>query len=186
MRGTGFHGIIKFKIVRNRFFPDSTNENDLCGNSQSPQGGGLIFLLAMMLDDIPRHLVTLFLIILVSVMLWKQKNRDAERKYFWLTVIRCLILMLEDELEAYTAGDPSLRFWRILLSSIGFTFRSVAPMGLALVAVPKEKRKPALMIPCLVTLAVCCTAFFTDIAFGFDEDYAFYRGPLGYVAFVVP
>ena len=185
-RGTGFHGIIKFKIVRNRFFPGSTNENDLCGNSQSPQGGGLIFLLAMMLDDIPRHLVTLFLIILVSVMLWKQKNRDAERKYFWLTVISCLILMLEDELEAYTAGDPSLRFWRILLSSIGFTFRSVAPMGLALVAVPKEKRKPALMIPCLVTLAVCCTAFFTDIAFGFDEDYAFYRGPLGYVAFVVP
>ena len=84
-----------------------------------------------MLDDIPRHLVTLFLIILVSVMLWKQKNRDAERKYFWLTVISCLILMLEDELEAYTAGDPSLRFWRTLLSSIGFTFRSVAPMGLA-------------------------------------------------------
>ena len=26
----------------------------------------------------------------------------------------------------------------------------------------------------------------TDIAFGFDGNYAFYRGPLGYVAFIVP
>ena len=41
-------------------------------------------------------------------------------------------------------------------------------------------------IPSIITLLVCSTAFFTDIAFGFDENYAFYRGPLGYVAFAVP
>ena len=41
-------------------------------------------------------------------------------------------------------------------------------------------------IPCLLTLLVSSTAFFTDIAFGYNENYNFYRGPLGYVSFIVP
>ena len=55
-----------------------------------------------------------------------------------------------------------------------------------LVIVPRVKRSIILWIPSLITLIVCSTAFFTDIAFGFDANYDFYRGPLGYVAFIVP
>ena len=55
-----------------------------------------------------------------------------------------------------------------------------------LVIVPQRRRNFILWIPSLVTLLVNLTAFFTDAAFGFDENYAFYRGPLGYVAFIVP
>lgn len=141
-----------------------------------------------MLDLLFRHhLVTLFMILLFSIKLWTRRSfKDTETKYFWMTLISCLLLVLEDTLETMAALDPSLRFFRTLLSVIGFTFRSVAALGLLLVVIPKKQRSFALWIPCLITFVVCCTAFFTDIAFGFDEEYGFHRGPLGYVAFVVP
>jgi diguanylate cyclase (GGDEF)-like protein len=82
--------------------------------------------------------------------------------------------------------DPSLRFWRTLLSVLGYTFRSSASLGLMLVVIPREKRSFVLYIPCMLTLLVSSTAFFSDIAFGYNENYSFYRGPLGYVAFIVP
>jgi len=141
----------------------------------------------MLLDMFYRHLVTLFLILLFSIKLWTRKSfRNTETRYFWLTVISCLMLVLEDTLEVMAEADPSLRFWRILLSVLGYTFRSTAALGLLLVIVRQEKRSFALWIPALITLLVSGTAFFTDIAFGFDENYTFYRGPLGYVAFIVP
>ena len=141
----------------------------------------------MLQDMLPRHLVTLFLIILLSILLRSQKSfRDSELRYFWLTVLSCLLLMFEDALEIIASEDPSLRFWRILLSVLGYTFRSTAALGLLLVVVPREKRTFRLWVPALITLAVSATAFFSDIAFSFDEDYDFCRGPLGYVAFVVP
>ena len=141
----------------------------------------------LLLDMLYRHLVTLFLILLFTIKLWTGKKfRGMETRYFFLTVISCFILVIEDVLEVFASVDPAFRFWRTLLSVIGYTFRSVAPLGLLLVIVPQKKRRFLLWIPALITLFVCSTAFFTDIAFGFDEDYGFYRGPLGYVAFIVP
>ena len=141
----------------------------------------------MLLDMLYRHLVTLFLIALFSIMLFNQRSsRDTEQRYFWITVLSCLFLVAEDVLEVLSSMDPALRFWRILLSVLGYTFRSVAALGLLLVIIPHHKRIFVPWIPALVTLLVSSTAFFTDIAFGFDETYNFYRGPLGYVAFIVP
>lgn len=141
----------------------------------------------MELDIFPLHLVTLFLIILFSIKLLSRKSfRGAETKYFWLTDITCFLLVLEDVLETMTAQDPALLFWRTLLSVLGYTLRSVAALSLLLVVLPKKRRSILLWIPVLITFLVSCTAFFTDIAFYFNEEYAFRRGPLGYVAFIVP
>ena len=93
----------------------------------------------MIQDMLIRHMVTLFLILLFSILLWNQKSpRDAEQRYFWLTVLSCLMLVLEDSLEIITSEDPSLRFWRTLLSVLGYTFRATAAVGLLLVIVPRE------------------------------------------------
>lgn len=141
----------------------------------------------MLLDMIYRHLVSVFLVVLFSIMMWRQRSsRDGDLRYFWLTVISCLLLVLEDVLETYTSRIPDLRFWRTVLSVLGYTFRCTAAVGLLFVALPRDKRRPILWVPSLITLLVCSTAFFTDIAFGFDESYAFYRGPMGYVVFIVP
>ncbi|MBR6891606.1 MAG: hypothetical protein IKN05_11500 [Clostridia bacterium] len=42
-----------------------------------------------------------------------------------------------------------------------------------------------LWIPALVNLAINLTAFFSPIAFSFDQEYHFVRGPLGYSVFIV-
>ena len=134
-----------------------------------------------------RHFFSLILILLFSIWLIAQRaTRDKELRYFWLTVISCLLLVLQDLAETYASEDPGLRFWRTLLSVAGYFLRSTASVGLVLVVCKPEQRKKTIWIPCIINLLVCSTAFFTDIAFGFDENYSFYRGPLGYVAFIVP
>lgn len=143
--------------------------------------------MTMILDMLIRHIVTLFLILLFSFMLLNKKTfRNTDTKYFWLTIISCFLLVFQDTFETIASNYPSLRVLRIFLSVLGYTLRSVAPVGLLLVIVPPKRRNFMLWIPSLLTLLTSCTAFFSDIAFGFDENYAFYRGPLGYVAFIVP
>ena len=141
----------------------------------------------MLFNMFSRHVVTLFMILIFSVKLLTKKSfRDTETKYFWITVVSCLLLVLEDSLESLAAEDPSLRFFRILLSVLGYTLRSTAALGLLLVISPERERKLRLWIPSVITFLVCGTAFFTDVAFGFNENYEFYRGPLGYIAYIVP
>ena len=140
-----------------------------------------------MLDSLREHFITLFLIFLFAVRLGYQRSaRDKELRWFWLTVICSLALVIEDVLEVMTAQNPDLLYWRILLSVLGYVLRCTASAGLVYIVSRPEYRKKWIWIPWAINLAVCCTAFFTDIAFGFDEDYAFYRGPLGYVCFIVP
>ena len=141
----------------------------------------------MLSDLVFDHLITLGMILLFSIVLLNRRSsRDTDQRYFWLTVVSVLLLVLQNELERFASGDPSLRFWRILWSVIGYTFRSVAALGLLLVIAKEKWKRFVLWIPCLITLLVSATAFFSDIAFGYNKDYGFYRGPLGYVAFIVP
>lgn len=138
-------------------------------------------------DMLYRHWVTIFTIFLFAIKLWPRKRfRNTETRYFWLTVFSTLTLVVEDIIEVICASDPSLRFGRIFVSVIGYTMRSVAALSLLLVVLPYKKRRFVYWIPSLITLLTSSTAFFSDIAFGYDENYDFYRGPLGYVAFAVP
>ena len=134
-----------------------------------------------------RHFISLFLILLFAIRLISQRStRDRNLRYFWMTVISCFLLIVEDQAELMAAEDPALIYWRIFFSVAGYFLRATATLGLVLVVCKPERRSIALWIPCFIDLAVCSTAFFTDIAFGYDADYAFYRGPLGYIVFIVP
>ena len=138
-------------------------------------------------DLLGRHFITLALILLFAIWLLAQRvTRDKELRYFWLTVVSCFLLVLEDQFEVIASEDPSLRLLRTFLSVAGYFLRSTATVGLVLVVCRPEQRRKVIWIPCILNLLVCSTAFFTDIVFGFDADYAFYRGPLGYVPFIVP
>lgn len=132
------------------------------------------------------HFTTLVLIILCGIKLYAQKKTwDVELRYFWMTLICCFVLMIQDILETYTATMPELRFWRVMLSALGYILRPVAAVGLLLVVCPPEHRTWKIWIPAMINTGVNLTAFFSPIAFSFDQDYDFVRGPLGYVVFVV-
>ncbi|MBQ3792306.1 MAG: hypothetical protein II797_04285, partial [Clostridia bacterium] len=94
-----------------------------------------------MLEVLSQNTVALFLIVLFGISLLNKKSfKNAETKYFWLTLISSFLLVLEDALESMASEDPSLLFWRILLTMMGYTFRSTAALGLMLVILPREKR----------------------------------------------
>ena len=132
------------------------------------------------------HYTTVLLVILCGIKLHAlKKTKDVELRFFWLTLVCCFLLFIQDILETYAALNPELRFWRILLSIIGYTLRPVAAVGLLLVVCPPEKRSWKIWIPAGINLVVNLTAFFSPVAFSFDQDYDFIRGPLGYVVFVV-
>ena len=140
-----------------------------------------------MLEFLFTNMYALFLILLFSIRLLNKKSfQNAETKYFWLTLISCLLLVIQDYLESLASEDPSLINLRITLSILGYTLRSTAALGLLLVIVPRKYRYIYWWIPCAIVLIVNCTAFFTDIAFWFNEEYAFRRGPLGIISFIVP
>lgn len=134
-----------------------------------------------------KHFITLFLIIGFSMRLWsKRGSTDESLRYYWLTVISTLILIIADSGEVWSQGSSGLKTWRILFSVIGYIFRPTAALGIALIIYPKYPRPRFLWIPNVVNALIYCTAFFTPkIAFGYGEEYNFIRGPLGYSAFVV-
>ena len=56
------------------------------------------------------HYITIFLVILLGIKLHAQgKTRDVELRYYWLTLICCALLVVEDVLESAAAEDPDLR-----------------------------------------------------------------------------
>ena len=141
----------------------------------------------MLFDYFFDNIVTLFLILLFGIRLLNKKAfKNTETRYFWLTLVSCLILVVEDAAENYSANFPSLYYLRITLSIIGYTLRSTAALGLLLVIIPRKYRHFLWWVPCIIVLLINSTAYFSKIAFYFNEEYAFRRGPLGIVSFIVP
>ena len=132
------------------------------------------------------HFLTLFLIAGFSMKLaMRRKSRDTQSGYLWLTVITVTLLVAQEHLEVLAAQNEALRFWRILLSVLGYTLRPVAALGLVMVVAYREKHRLLLWIPAIVNCLIVSTAFFSPVVFSFDEYYDFTRGPMGYTPFVV-
>ncbi len=140
-------------------------------------------ILTMLLNE--QYITLMFVLIYSIKLLTQKKTRDAELRYFWITILCCFFLALQDVLESYTATDPNMRFWRILLSVIGYTLRPIAIVGLLLVVCPPEKRTWKIWTLCVLNALVNLTAFFSPYVFSFDGGYSFTRGPLGYTVFAV-
>lgn len=139
----------------------------------------------MLLDFFQRNFITLFLIIGFSMKLaMRRQSHDVKMRYMWLTVICVTVLTFADFFEGICAEDESLRFLRVLLSVIGYVLRPVAGLSVVMVVAPSNKSIRLLWIPALVNALIVSTAFFFPIAFFFDEEYEFIRGPLGYAPFV--
>ena len=64
-----------------------------------------------------RHFITIFLIVVFSMKLWRQRgSMDHSLRYHWITIVSALLLVIADSMEFWAQQDPSRRFWRILFS----------------------------------------------------------------------
>ena len=132
------------------------------------------------------HYTTVLLVVLCGIKLYSQKKtRGVELRYIWLTLSCCALLVVQDILESHAAMDPSLYLLRVSMAALGYILRPIAAVGLLMAVCRPENRSWKLWIPIMLNTAVNLTAFFSPIAFSFDEEYEFVRGPLGLVVFVV-
>lgn len=139
----------------------------------------------MFYDFLYRHFITLFLIAGFSMKLaMLQKTKDLEVRYLWMTAGCMLVLVVADFLEVLASQNERWRFFRILFSVIGYSVRPLAALSILMVVADRWASR-LLWVPPLVNILIMCTAFFSPIAFSYDENYEFVRGPLGYSVFVI-
>lgn len=139
-----------------------------------------------MLSFVLKNYINLFIMLGMCLLLFrKREEKNIHFRYFKMVVIFCLLLSIEDSLELYTAGRPDLKTCRIFLSVLGYVLRPMAAHGLIMVLEPANKLKRTLWIPEIINAAIMLTAFFSPIAFSYNANYSFVRGPLGYSVFIV-
>jgi len=108
-------------------------------------------------------------------------------KSFLLASVSVLLLIVFEVGELFAKTDPSMRFFRIFSSAMGYSLRAAIAFFLTRVPTRAWRPKWKLLnaIPIVLNTLVSFSAFFSDIAYGFDEAYEFVRGPLGIVPFIV-
>ena len=118
--------------------------------------------------------------------LWRQsRTGEKEFRIYWMTIVSTIILIVSDCVVTWAEGDPERRIWRLFFSVVGYAAKPVAALSITLIVYPKGRKPRYLQIPFFLNLLVYCTAFFSTIAFGFDENYQKIWGPLGYTVYSV-
>ena len=133
------------------------------------------------------HCAALMLVLVLCCILSGRKalSERVHQGSFWITIIACTLLAAQNILENYAQLDPARRQMRLITSIAGYSLRPMAVLGFLLVVWPAHMRRWFLWIPIILNALVYCTALFSPLAFSFDENYSFSRGPLGTVMFFV-
>lgn len=133
------------------------------------------------------HYLAVMLILILS---WLLLNRNilserVRQGSFWVTILVCFLLIIQDVLENFAQMDPSRRELRLFTSIIGYALRPAAVLGFLLVVWPTSIPRWYLWIPIVLNLVLYSTALYSPLTFSFDENYAFHRGPMGGMMFYI-
>lgn len=133
-----------------------------------------------------RHFITIFLIVGFAMKLRSQRRAgDTRLRYFWMTVVSTIIVVAADCLDVWSRGEPDRRTLHLVFSMIGYVMRPAAPMSIAQIVYPKEKRPRYLWFPFILNALVYLTAFFSPVVYSIDESNELVIGPMGLMVFSV-
>ena len=132
------------------------------------------------------HYLAFLLILIVSCVLLSRNimSERVDQGKFWITLLVCALLVLQDMMEKYAQMDPARRDLRVITSIAGYVLRPAAVLGFLLVIWPAGRPSWFLWIPVVLNGLLYGTAVFLPLTFSFDSDYSFQRGPLGGAVFV--
>lgn len=145
-----------------------------------------------MTNDLLYHLfhinyATLLIIIFMITFLFS--NIMFEKRIttlFTVAILSALVLVVVDSIESYTAMLPYPTTLRIWMSAIGYSTRPICIMNILMIVVRNHRNKQfLLLIPAMLNTVISFSALFTNIAFSYDENNEFVRGPLGLSAYIV-
>lgn len=129
---------------------------------------GLVFLAAFLLSN-------------------RETDKEVRNTFFALCFLEFLELIFYSlELKTATFEKPS--YWRIFFSAMGYSIRPILLLGILRLSMRgKIKRWGEILfsIPAVANIIVAFSAFFTGIAYYYNEQNQFVRGPLGYTTHIV-
>lgn len=133
------------------------------------------------------HYLAILLILIVSCILLSRNviSERVNQGSFWITLMVCALLVVQDMMEKYAQMDPARRDLRMATSIAGYVLRPAAVLGFLLVVWPSSRPGWFLWIPFCLNALLYASAVFVPLTFSFDADYSFQRGPLGNAVFIV-
>lgn len=145
---------------------------------------------AMIIDRLMRYYFpVLFLIPMLIIFINMDKRvTRASSKSIYLMVVVLLIMILADVFEYWLSTLDHPCWERVFFSVIGYCLRPACMLIILLDTIPgsasSKKRTLLLSLPSMINTAVYITAFFSPIAFSFDEYNRFLRGPLNHAVVI--
>ena len=133
------------------------------------------------------HYLALLLILILTFIL-ANRNIMSERVNqgsFWITILVCVLLIVQDIAENVAQADPARRDLRMITTIAGYALRPMAALGFLLAIWPASKPKWFLWVPAVANAILYSTAVVMPFTFYFDESYSFQRGPLNSAALIV-
>ena len=133
------------------------------------------------------HYLAFLLILIVSCVLLSRNimSERVDQGKFWITLLVCALLIIQDMGEKYAQMDPARRDLRLITSIAGYVLRPAAVLGFLLVIWPPNRPGWFLWVPFILNGLLYGSAVFIPLTFSFDSNYSFQRGPLGGAVFVV-
>lgn len=117
----------------------------------------------------------------------KEMDKEVRNTFFFLCFLEFLELVFYSlELKTATFEKPS--YWRIFFSAMGYSIRPILLLGILRISTRgKMKRWGEILfsVPAMINVIVAFSAFFTGIAYSYNEQNQFIRGPLGYTTHII-
>lgn len=149
-------------------------------------GGSRVLLTIIKLFGGEHYLAVLLVLILSCILLGRHVLSDRVNQHsMWITILACILLVLQDVLAKFAEQDPSRQLLGIAASIAGYSLRPAAVLGFLLVVWSPKRKRWFLWLPVLLNCLLYCTAFFSPLTFSYNGNYVFQRGPLNWVMFAV-
>ena len=123
------------------------------------------------------------------IFLWKNSHMEEELKFLFYR--QCMLIIIEDLLYNAELLLPYTNCSKELLTlatALGYTLRPVLLYFLISIIIRQDNRKRIrlpLFIPTIICAISSFSAFFTDIAYSYDDMKVFHRGILGWTPHIV-
>lgn len=133
--------------------------------------------------------VPLVAIILTLILLIKNKTISKKITRFYIcAVLIFAMLMVVDMTDYYLSELDTLNNWRYATSLVGYSLRPIASLLVLFTLIRNDNSKKKswiLTIPAIINAFLCILNPLTKWVFYFAENNDFYRGPLGWLPFIV-
>lgn len=128
---------------------------------------------------------------LLFLFIFLLSGSESDKEKYRIFLFLCLLELVElvvYHAELWTASLTEPTTLRILLSALGYSIRPILILEFfSLMAHNRLSKWGRILftIPALINVVIAFSAFFTDVAYSYNEQNQFIRGPLGYAPHIV-